>query len=125
MDENLVKTLFYSAVTFMLIAAISLFFVLYGNSDDMFTLVNKAITDKGIVYQTNKTDAVKTATGAEIIGSIKNGLNADIFIDSFFVPVTVDTDSFNYSLIDISSVYSMEYVFSQLGETILIKYIKQ
>lgn len=124
MEENIFKSISYAAVTFFLIAAISLFFMLYENCGYTLTIVNKAITDKGAVYQAENTCDDKTVYGAEIIGSIKNGLKTDIFIDSVCVFANTDANSFNYSLIDILSLYTVEYIFSPAGETECIKYSK-
>jgi hypothetical protein len=124
MEENIFKSISYAAVTFFLIAAISLFFTLYENCGHTLTIVNKAITDKGAVYQTENICEDKTVSGAEIIGSIKNGLKTDIFIDSVCVFANTDANSFNYSLIDILSLYTVEYIFSPAGETECIKYSK-
>ena len=124
MEENIFKSISYAAVTFFLIAAISLFFMLYENCGYTLTIVNKAITDKGAVYQAENTCDDKTVYGAEIIGLIKNGPKIDIFIDSVFVFANTDANSFNYSLIDILSLYTVEYIFSPAGETECIKYSK-
>lgn len=125
MEENFVKAISYAAVIVTLIVAISLFFVLYESCEDILSFVNKALTDKGVVYQAEEICEEKTVTGAEIIGSMLNGLKTGIFIDSVFVSEAVDADSFNYSLIDISSLYTVEYIFSSLGETKFIKYYKR
>lgn len=130
MEENIFKSISYAAVTFFLIAAISLFFMLYENCGYTLTIVNKAITDKGAVYQAENTCDDKTVYGAEIICLIKNGPKIDIFIDSVFVfantdeNTDTDADSFNYSLIDSLSLYAVKYILSPTGEIECIKYSK-
>lgn len=132
MDENIFKTISYAAVSFFLVAAISLFFTLYKNCEDTLSIVNKAMTDKGAVYQTEDICDDKTVYGAEIIGSIKNGSKTDIFIDSVCVfaytdeNTHTDTDAnlFNYSLIDSLSLYAVKYILSPTGEIECIKYSK-
>lgn len=125
MEENLVKLISHSAVLVMLIAAITLFFMLFSNCEDILSNINQAITDKGAVYQTSEIVEEKTVSGAEITGLIKNGLETDIFINSVPVPAYTDADSFDYSVIDISSLYTVEYVFSPTGKTKSIKFLKR
>jgi len=132
MEENIFKMISYAVVTFFLIAAISLFFMLYENCGRTLSIVNKAITDKGVVYQTEDNYGDKTVYGAEIIGSIKNGPKIDIFIDSVCVfaytdentHTDTDENSFNYSLIDSLSLYAVKYILSPTGEIECIKYSK-
>lgn len=125
MEENLVKFISNTAVLVMLISALSLFFMLFAGSEGILSNVNRAITDKGVVYQVSETDELKTVSGAEITGMIRNGLEIDIFIDSVSVPAYTDADSFDYSAIDISAQYAVEYFFSPAGATELIKFTKR
>jgi hypothetical protein len=125
MEENLVKLISHTAVLVMLLAAISLFFILFENCENILSNVNRAITDKGVVYQTSETCEEKIVSGAEITGMIRNGPETDIYINSVHVPAHTDADSFDYSVIDISASYAVEYVFSPAGETESIKFIKR
>ncbi len=128
MDENITKTISYiSAVLFML-GAVTLFFILYRGSSGAIGLVNRIKTDKGAVYQSKFYDSAKTVTGADIVGSIRSGLETDICIDTVFVYGDADVNNFHtfdYSLVDSEALYSVEYIFSPSGEVCYILYRKQ
>lgn len=126
MDENIIKAISYTSVVLMLIIALSLFFVLYKSSSDIITIANQAITDKGAVYQVEKREEGRIiVTGADIIGAIKNGLETNIYVDSFYISKITDADLFNYSLFNHSALYIMEYVIIETGEIEAVRYYKK
>ncbi|NLN65545.1 MAG: hypothetical protein GX144_09100 [Clostridiaceae bacterium] len=126
MDENVSKMLSIISITFLIVIAISLFFVLYWNSLDTITLINHSINDQGTVYEVSGENVQYTdVRGGDIAGCIKNGLETDILIDSHVVLCTQDANSFDFSLIDKSAWYSVQYFFNDSGEVTSVQYRKR
>ena len=63
--------------------------------------------------------------GSDITGSIKNGLETDIFIDSTLVSRFQDIHDFDYSLIDKDAWYSVSYLFDASGKITSVYYMKR
>ena len=125
MDENIAKAVSFFSITIILMYAFSLFFVLFGKGNELISKVNRKITDRGSVYITENNPVSGNETvvpGAFIIGSIKNGLESDISVNSVVLRKTDEISMLDLSLIDISAVYKAEYIFDSSGKVTLIKY---
>lgn len=126
MNENLFKMLSVISVAFFVAGALTLFFVLYRSSAGTIALVNNSMNDKGTVYEAFDQEERNTdVKGSHIAGSIKKGLETDIFIDAVYVSKTQDSHSFDYGLIDTAAWYSVEYQHSPMGEITLVLYEKR
>jgi len=125
MEENLSKALSSLGVAFIIIAAVTLFFTLYGKNSEIADIANSKMTDRGTVYQSiSYVPTGNEVSGAVIIGCIKNGLETDISVDSAIIPKSADINNINFDMVDISAVYTVEYVFNYSGEVTLVKYRK-
>ena len=126
MEENITKALSYFSAAAFIITAISLFFTLYGKNSEMINTVNKNMSERGLVYRASNNETKENEVpGAVIIGCIKNGLETDISVNSVIIPKTVDINMFDFTIIDIDAMYTVEYVFDTSGEAVLVKYRKQ
>lgn len=126
MDENISKTFSYISILFLVLGALSLFFILYRDSTGTVALINRGMNDRGTVYETSGQKELSTdVKGSDIAGSIKNGLESDIFIDSMYVSCSQDAHAFNYKLIDKTAWYSVRYLFNASGEVTSIQYSKR
>lgn len=126
MDENFSKAVSCVSIAFMVLAALSLFFILYRGSAASVGVINGHINDQGTVYVVSGQKAQDTdVRGSEIVGLIKNGLDTDIIIDTHFVSRFQDIHSFDYSLIDKEAWYSVSYLFNTSGEITSVKYEKR
>jgi len=126
MDENVIKTISYVTSAIFLIAAITMFFVTYADSDDTVELVNRKLTDKGTVYQTKAADySDNPVTGAYIIGVIKNCPEYDIYIDSEYIPVGTDAVMHDFSFISETGYYSAEYIYEPDGKIGCMRFSKK
>jgi hypothetical protein len=109
-----------------LVAAITMFFVTYADSDNTIDLVNRKLTDKGTVYQTNAADYNDNlVTGAYVIGVIKNCPEYDIYIDTDYIPVGADAVIFDFSFINVTDYYTFEYIHEPNGKIECIRYIRK
>lgn len=126
MEENILKALSYFSVAFFIIIAISLFFSLYGSNSEMINIINRNnISEQGPVYRTNNYEQSESkVSGAVIIGCIKNGLETDISIDSVIVHKDMDINMFDFGIVDIAALYSVEYDINPSGEVTFVKYQK-
>jgi hypothetical protein len=127
MEENILKAISYFSAAFFIITAVTLFFTLYNNKNEIMDTVSSKICEKGPVYETNYVDIPKNSTvsGAFIIGCIKNGLETDISVDSVLIPQNTDISAFDYDIVDYDSEYNVEYVFNTSGELVMVKYRKK
>lgn len=126
MDENLSRLLSTVSVILMVIGALSLFFMLYRGGTGTIALVNRSLSDRGAVYQAESDDSGdEQVTGAHIIGTIQNGLETTIIVDSVVIPCTVDPGSFDYQFIDSAALYSEEILMNTSGEVSGILYRKK
>jgi hypothetical protein len=126
MDENIFKTITIVSIIFLVVAALSLFFILYRDSSETVSLINRGINDQGAVFESTGLKAQSTdVRGSEIVGSIKNGLETDIFIDSVFISCSQDAHAFDYSAFDKTAWYSVRYLFNPLGEVTSVQYLKR
>jgi hypothetical protein len=125
-EENVLKTISYVSSAVFLIAAITMFFVTYADSDDAIELVNRKLTDKGTVYQANTADYNDAlVTGAFIIGIIKNCPGYDIYIDSDYIPAGTDAVMFDFSFINVADYYTVEYIYEPDGKIECIWFSKK
>ncbi len=125
MEENISKTLSYVFAVLFFIAAISVFFVMYNGSLDTMGLVKKAVSGSGPVYETKPEKSSCFVTGAEVLGLIKSGDETTIRIDNVSVLSKTDRETFNFSLIDVDALYSVEYIFQNTGEIQSVIYQKK
>lgn len=126
MDENITKIIAIVTVVFLVIAALSLFFILYRDSSDTVSLINRGISDQGVISEYTGQKTYNTdVRGSEIVGSIKNGLETDILIDSVFISRTEDAHAFDFSTIDKTAWYSVRYLFNPSGEVTSVQYMKR
>lgn len=126
MDENISKIVACASVVFLVIAALSLFFILYRDSSDTLSIINQGINDQGAVFESSGLKAQATdVRGSEIVGSIKNGLETDVFIDSLFISRLQDAHAFDFSIIDKAAWYSVRYLFNPSGEVTSVQYVKR
>jgi hypothetical protein len=126
MEENTLKTISYVSAAIFLVAAITMFFVTYADSDNTIDLVNRKLTDKGTVYQTNAADYNDNlVTGAYVIGVIKNCPEYDIYIDTDYIPVGADAVIFDFSFINVTDYYTFEYIHEPNGKIECIRYIRK
>ena len=126
MEENTLKTISYVSAAIFLVAAITMFFVTYADSDNTIDLVNRKLTDKGTVYQTNAADYNDNlVTGAYVIGVIKNCPEYDIYIDTDYIPVGTDAVIFDFSFINVTDYYTFEYIHEPNGKIECIRYIRK
>lgn len=126
MDENVSRMIAVVAVVFLVVAALSLFFILYRGSSDTVSIINYGINDQGIVFEYAGQKMQSTdVRGSEIVGSIKNGLETDIFVGSVFISRLQDAHAFDFSTIDKTAWYSVRYLFNPLGEVTSVQYIKR
>lgn len=126
MDENFAKLLSCVSTVILVLAALSIFFILYRSSAGTLSLINRNITDQGSVYVVSGQKEQDTdVRGSDIAGSIKNGLEIDIFIDSTLVSRYQDSYAFDYSLIDMDAWYSVRYLFNASGEITSVYYMKR
>ncbi len=126
MDENLTKLITGVSVVFLVIAALSLFFILYRDSSNTVTLINHGINDQGAIYEyTGGKEESTDVLGSEIVGSIKNGLETDIIVDSVLISRQQDPHAFDFSTIDKTAWYSVRYLFNPQGEVTSVQYKKR
>ena len=126
MEENTLKTISYVSAAIFLVAAITMFFVTYADSDNTIDLVNRKLTDKCTVYQTNAADYNDAlVTGAFIIGIIKNCPGYDIYIDSDYIPAGTDAVMFDFSFINVADYYTVEYIYEPHGKIECIWFSKK
>jgi hypothetical protein len=126
MDENIIKCMSLISVTFFLLCAVTLFFILYRGSSNTVRLVNREINDRGALYQaTAQDDYSAVVKGSEIACFIRNGPEMDVYIDSVFIPQSIDISSFDYSLIDRETLYTLKYRFDGNGEIKAIDFRKK
>ena len=126
MDENVLKTISYVSSAIFLVAAITMFFVTYADSDNTIDLVNRKLTDKGTIYQTKAADYNDNlVTGAYVIGVIKNCPEYDIYIDTDYIPVGADAVIFDFSFINVADYYTVEYIYEPHGKIECIWFSKK
>lgn len=126
MDENFTKVLSCVSMVILVLAAFSLFFILYRSSTATISLINSNITDQGMIYVASGQKGQDTdVRGSDIAALIKNGLETDIFIDSTLVSRFQDIHAFDYSLIDKDAWYSVRYLFNVSGEITSVYYVKK
>lgn len=126
MDENVLKTISYVSSAIFLVAAITMFFVTYADSDNTIDLVNRKLTDKGTIYQTKAADYNDNlVTGAYVIGVIKNCPEYDIYIDTDYIPVGADAVIFDFSFINVADYYTVEYIYEPDGKIECIWFSKK
>lgn len=126
MDENVSKIIACISVVMLVVAAISLFFILYRDSTDTVSLVNRGINDQRAVLEFSGQKAQSTdVRGSEIVGTIKNGLEIDIFIDSVYISRSQDAHAFDFGTIDKTAWYSVRYLFNPSGEVTSVQYVKR
>lgn len=126
MDENVIKTISYVSAAIFLVAAITMFFVTYADSDYTIELVNEKISDKGTVYRAKTADYDdNTVTGAFIIGVIKNWPGYDIYIDTKYIPAGTDAVIYDFSFINIMDYYTAEYIYGPDGGIESIRFSKK
>ncbi|MBP7176901.1 MAG: hypothetical protein KBA53_11905 [Thermoclostridium sp.] len=126
MDENVSKIIASASVVFLVVAALSLFFILYRDSTDTVSLINRGINDRGALFESSGQKAQNTEVqGSEIVGNIKNGLETDIFIDSVYISCSEDVQAFDFSTIDKTAWYSVRYLFNPTGEVTSVQYVKR
>ena len=126
MEENTLKTISYVSAAIFLVAAITMFFVTYADSDNTIDLVNRKLTDKGTVYQTNAADYNDNlVTGAYVIGVIKNCPEYDIYIDTDYIPVGADAFIFDFSFINVADYYTVECIYDPHGKIECIRFSKK
>lgn len=126
MDENITKMLTTVSMVLLVMGALSLFFPMYRSGSGTVNLVNRSLTDRGVVYQaeSGKSDTV-FVTGDHIIGIIRNGPETDLIIDSVVIPATVDTGTFNYQIIDSAALYSVDLITDPSGQVSAVVYRKK
>ena len=126
MDENVLKTISYVSSAIFLVAAITMFFVTYADSDDTIDLINRKLTDKGTIYQTKAADYNDAiVTGAFIIGVIKNCPCYDIYVDTKYIPAGTDAFMFDFSFIDSMDYYYTECIYEPHGKIECIRFSKK
>jgi len=126
MDENVLKTISYFSGVVFLVAAITMFFVTYADSNYIIDLVNGKISDKGTVYTAYTADYNNNpVTGAFIIGVVKNYPEHDIYIDTEYIPAGTDAVIYDFSFINIDDYYTAEYVYRPDGEIECIRFSKK
>lgn len=126
MDENVAKIIACISVIFLVVAALSLFFILYRGSTDTISLINRGINDQGTVFLSSGPKAQSTdVQGSEIVGTIQSGLETDIIVDSVFISYQQDVHAFDYSTIDKSAWYSVRYLFNGSGDVTSVQYVKR
>ena len=126
MDENVSKIVACVSVVFLVVAAISLFFIIYRDSTDTISLINRGINDRWAVFESSRQKVQNTdEKGCEIVGTIKNGLETDIIIDYVYVSCSDDTNAFDFSTIDKTAWYSVRYLFNPTGEVTSVQYVKR
>jgi len=123
MEENVFKTISYVSSAIFLIAAITMFFVTYNDSDNTIDLVNGKISDKGTVYQTNTSYYNDNlVAGAFVIGVIKNCPEYDIYIDTEYIPAGADAVMFDFGFINGTDYYTAEYIYEPDGKIECIRF---
>ena len=126
MEENTLKTISYVSAAIFLVAAITMFFVTYADSDNTIDLVNRKLTDKGTVYQTNAADYNDNlVTGSFIVGVIKNCPEYDIYIDTEYIPSGTDSVILDFSFINVADYYTVEYIYEPDGKIECIRFSKK
>ena len=126
MEENVLKTISYVSSAIFLVAAITMFFVTYADSDDTIDLINRKLTDKGTIYQTKAADYNDAiVTGAFIIGVIKNCPGYDIYVDTKYIPAGTDAFMFDFSFIDSMDYYYTECIYEPHGKIECIRFSKK
>ena len=126
MEENVLKTISYVSSAIFLVAAITMFFVTYADSDDTIDLINRKLTDKGTIYQTKAADYNDAiVTGAFIIGVIKNCPGYDIYVDTKYIPAGTDAFMFDFSFIDSMDYYYTECIYEPDGKIECIRFSKK
>jgi hypothetical protein len=125
-EENALKAISYFSAAILLIAAITMFFAAYADSDDAIELVNRKLTDKGTIYQANTADYNDAiVTGAFIIGVIKNCPGYDIYVDTKYIPAGTDAFMFDFSFIDSMDYYYTECIYEPDGKIECIRFSKK
>ncbi len=126
MDENVSRIVACVSVVFLVVAALSLFFIIYRDSTDTVSLINRGINDRGTVFESSGQKVQNTdVKGCEIVGTIKNGLETDIIIDYAYVSCSEDANAFDFSIIDKTAWYSVRYLFNPTGEVTSVQYVKR
>lgn len=81
MGENLSDFIYKVSVLFIFIAAVSVYMLLYGNASSLIEVVKENMYEDKALTQGSYENEEYTATGAEIISSIRSGLDVDIYVD--------------------------------------------
>ena len=125
-EENALKAISYFSAAILLIAAITMFFAAYADSDDAIELVNRKLTDKGTIYQANTADYNDNlVTGSFIVGVIKNCPGYDIYIDTEYIPSGTDSVILDFSFINVADYYTVEYIYEPDGKIECIWFSKK
>lgn len=125
MDENIRDFLYSTASVFVFVMAITLFFTIQKTTTGMINALNQAYSSERTLYESNNPSSKSYVTGAQIIYSIRNGLESDIEIDHVFIDKTVESSSFNYAMVDIKGSYEGKSVINTKGQVTKIVYNKR
>lgn len=81
MGENLADFIYKVSVLFIFVAAVTVYMLLYGNASSLIEVVKQNMYEDKTLTQGSYENEEYAATGAEIISSIRSGLDVNIYVD--------------------------------------------
>ncbi|MCX7920458.1 MAG: hypothetical protein N3B21_00325 [Clostridia bacterium] len=109
MNENLSEFLFKVFAIFFFLIAVSMFVVMNNKSTQTLSIVKEGVYEDKAVYRSNFSYDDYTATGAEIISKIYDGLDVNIVVDGSTILKDVDVNTFNFNSIEKNAVFKIAY----------------
>lgn len=121
MDENLADFLYKVSVIFIFIAAVSVFLLLYNNASSLVDIVKEGMYEEKSAVEDYYDNEEYYFTGAQIISSIHDGLEFDIYVDGVKID-KLEKDVYSKVLLD--AKYCVSYDFDVNGKITGISYTK-
>ncbi|MBC7958951.1 MAG: hypothetical protein H7X94_03705 [Vallitaleaceae bacterium] len=125
MNENLQEFLYDWAAIIVFILALSVFFVVLKSETETLQAVQTALISDPTVYESRETTSNNTLSGCSLLFSIHSGLESDIEIDGRLISKDTNADSFDYTIIDRSAVYSAVLSVGHDGKLTKVSYYKK
>lgn len=124
MNENLQELLGSTASNLIFIMALVLFFTINKGLVQMNEVIEGAQITEKTLYQSQEASDEAYVTGAQIIFSIKKGLESDIEIDHATVLKNVDPSTYDYAWIEADRSYLVIKAIDVLGHINKVIYNK-
>lgn len=125
MDDNIHEFLVSAAAIFAFSMAMLVFFIISQGIDHMNEAIDTTQGSGKTLYESHGEREETYVTGAQIIYSIKMGLECDIEIDYTPIVKDVDTNTFDYATIDAEGRYTVTHSIDAFGQMIKVIYHKK